>query len=236
MKPYLPIHLENGKLKLISNGCRNHHSYGGVIMDEKEMWMVGYYGSGREYHDLGCKLRGIFEGLTIVCQRGWTQVEVAVDSLDFLYLLHGDITFKEYFHRLPELRRKPYVRHKVWQELELIRYILKRYKCTLSHTPLNQWNQVALQLTNMALNQEEPTFAVLERPPAELGLECLFKECAKIGEETREENPPQSTKVIVKSPPPCTHFDSNWFQKSSFCAYCDKSYCAGRRRCISISV
>ncbi|XAR49185.1 hypothetical protein NMG60_11032286 [Bertholletia excelsa] len=242
-KLYHPIHLENCKLKLISNGCPtlSQHPYGGVIIDENKMWMVGYYGHFKPTHGpvnyiLNSKLRGIFEGLKIMCQRGWTQVEVEVDSLDFLHLLHGDITFQEYFHRLPELHGKTHFGDKLRKELKFIRYILKRYKCTLSHNPLNHWNQVALQLANMALNQKSdsnPIPVVLEHPPVELGLKWLCKEFAEIGQETKYQHPPLSRnfyhQVIVKSKLRCTLLDLDRVQKPKICRYHKKVYCTGGR-------
>ncbi|XAR56336.1 hypothetical protein NMG60_11036781 [Bertholletia excelsa] len=204
IKPYLPIHLENPKLKLISIGCPPKHPYpgnmniafGGIILDEEDIWMVGYFsGECRGFRSLEYdavailynKLRGIKQGLKIMSVRGWTGVEVEVDSFDLLQLLRGDITPKEYFHKFPEYDEKM-LRGVCSLDLEFMRYLLRRQKCILRHTPFNQWNEVALQLVDMGLQRADccPVLEVLEQPPAELGLECLPRECEKVGEETKD--------------------------------------------------
>ncbi|XAR59566.1 hypothetical protein NMG60_11015446 [Bertholletia excelsa] len=203
-------------------------------------------------------MKSIIQGLKIMCQRGWTQVEVEVDSLDFLHYLHGDIGVDEYLKTLPKVTYGGSTSH---VELEFIRCMLKRCKCTLSHTPVNPWNRVALQLANMALNQEklglavlehsplEVRFddawnevapelanmalnqekrglAVLEHPPVELGLVCLLKGRTEIEEDTRDEHPPQSTKV---SYPPCNRRCNLSEAKYPPCKYCGEDCLAERR-------
>ncbi|XAR49141.1 hypothetical protein NMG60_11032231 [Bertholletia excelsa] len=186
-KLYLPIHHENPKLKLTTNGGLAFTTtglkfrYSGVIRDEKDVWMLGYYGhyltwEGRTESKEVSSLESIFYGLKIIVERGWTGVEVELDSLGLLLLLDGTFEPCEKI-LMDDLKIDP----------EFIRYLLRRQKCTLSYTPFNQWNQVALQLVDMALHQQTG-LVVLEHPPEELGLECLLEECPKFREETKDEH------------------------------------------------
>lgn len=171
------------KLKLTSHRSLTSSyrklGYGGIIRDEKGMWMVGYCGHDDWYkyaeysyivNNVYSTLLSISKGLRIICQRGWTRVEIEleVDPEHFQNLLRGE--FSKWDLRLIDDGDD----YDIMLECEMISYLLKICKCTLRQTPFNEWNQVADQLAIMALDQEAD-FVVLEDSPKELGLDCLSK-------------------------------------------------------------
>lgn len=73
-----------GNLKLNTDGCwyeRNRNAgFGGLVRNDQGEWQIGYYGKMLASSSLETEIWSIYRGLTIILEKGWTNVQIESDS------------------------------------------------------------------------------------------------------------------------------------------------------------
>lgn len=82
LTPWCPPIADN--LKLNTDGCwydRNRNAgFGGLVRNDQGEWQIGYYGKMLTSSSLETEIWSIYRGLTIILEKGWTNVRIESDS------------------------------------------------------------------------------------------------------------------------------------------------------------
>ncbi|KAL7260021.1 hypothetical protein ACSBR1_005811 [Camellia fascicularis] len=143
-----------GRLKLNTNGSikgdPGEGGIGGLIRDERGMWLVGYYGKLDVCTSLEADLWGIYRGLTIAFEKGYKDLTVEMDSSSAIELLkEGSV-----------------VSSSVRSLVEDSKFLMQRCGYTIQHV-LREGNNSADGLAKLGANQAEP-LVVLDEAPVEI--------------------------------------------------------------------
>ncbi|XP_028055196.1 uncharacterized protein LOC114259389 [Camellia sinensis] len=142
-----------GKLKLNTDGCSKgdpgQARYGGLLQDETGTWIWGYYGKLGQCTSIEAEIWAIYGGLTILFQKGTTNVVIETDSEQAIQQIQHGPTPNSPFKAL----------------IEDAKFLLQRCDCPLIHT-FREGNKVADLLANLGVAQSEHVL-ILEDPPTE---------------------------------------------------------------------
>ncbi|CAL5436955.1 unnamed protein product [Camellia sinensis] len=156
-----------GTLKLNTDGSkwsRGPNGFGGLIQYERGAWICGYYGRMESCTSLETELWAVYKGLTIVLQKGFTNVIVETDAQEVVKLLVEGPAEKHPYRGL----------------VEDARIIFNGCQCTAQHV-YREGNLCADALAKLGAEQPEDILVVHE-PPAEIR-ELLVADLLELGRE-----------------------------------------------------
>ncbi|KAL7191554.1 hypothetical protein ACSBR2_023602 [Camellia fascicularis] len=111
------------------------------------MWLWGYYGKLGHCTSLEAELWAIYKGLTILFQKGVTNVEIESDSAQAISNIQQGPT-----HNSPFIN-------------EDAKFLLNRCNCSLGHT-MREGNKVAGKLANLGVAQDDHVVILEDSPEA----------------------------------------------------------------------
>ncbi|KAF5932569.1 hypothetical protein HYC85_028740 [Camellia sinensis] len=143
-----------GKLKLNTDGSSkgdpSDGGFGGLIRDERGMWLCGYFGKLTNCTCIEVEIWALYRGLTIAFEKGYKDLSIESDSQYAIDMLKGNI---EVFSPLRSL-------------VEDSKFLIRRCGFSIQHVK-REGNMSADGLAKMGVNQNE-VLVVMEDPPEEI--------------------------------------------------------------------
>ncbi|XP_028120402.1 uncharacterized protein LOC114317817 [Camellia sinensis] len=143
-----------GKLKLNTDGCSRgdpgQSHYGGLLRDEVGSWVWGFQGYLGHCTSLEVEIWGIYRGLTIIMQKGMSNITIERDFQAAMDLIRDGAASSSPFRAI----------------VEDANFFLNRCQCSIQHVP-REGNQSANALANLEANQQEHLI-YLEDPPSSI--------------------------------------------------------------------
>ncbi|XP_028112975.1 uncharacterized protein LOC114311106 [Camellia sinensis] len=143
-----------GTLKLNTDGCSKgdpgQAGYGGLLRDDTGIWIWGYYGNLGHCTCLEAEIWAIYRGLTILFQKGLTNVVIETDSEQAML----------------QIQQGPNPNSPLKALIEDAKFLLQRCHCSILHT-LREGNKVVDILADLGVAQAEHV-KILEDPPIEV--------------------------------------------------------------------
>lgn len=145
--------------KLNTDGCLYESNrkvgFGGLFRDHVGMWLLGYYGKLNCNSRLETELWGIYRGLTIMLEKGYSNVQIESDSLMAVQLINEGATGYNLHHALALDSN----------------VLLRRTQSTLTHI-YREANSSAGHMPRLGAEQHE-NLVVTEEAPNRCTILCL---------------------------------------------------------------
>ncbi|CAL5395922.1 unnamed protein product [Camellia sinensis] len=130
------------KLKLNTDGSSKgdprQSGYGGLIRDKVRTWVWSYHGYLGNCTSLEVELWEIYKGLTIIMQKGLSNIEIETDSQTTMELVRDGAAGNSPYKAV----------------IEDANFLLRRCSCLIQAIP-REANQCANALANLRVNQQE---------------------------------------------------------------------------------
>ncbi|KAI8545912.1 hypothetical protein RHMOL_Rhmol07G0074100 [Rhododendron molle] len=140
-------------VKLNTNGCLYESTtkagFGSLFRDHRGIWILGYYGKLGTSSVLETEIWGIYRGLTIMLEKGLSNVSIETDSQMAVKLI----------------TEGPPAGHPQQALIEDSRVLMTRTQSTLGHN-FRQANQSADNLAHLGAKQESDLVVTEETPPS----------------------------------------------------------------------
>ncbi|KAL7265055.1 hypothetical protein ACSBR1_002914 [Camellia fascicularis] len=142
------------KLKMNTDGSTKgdpgEGGFGGLIRDERGIWLIGYYGKLDVCTSLEVELWAIYRGLTIAFEKGYKDLTIETDSLSAIELLKEGSVVSSSIRSL----------------VEDSKFLMQRCGYTIQHV-LREGNNSADSLAKLGATQAEP-LVVMDEAPVEI--------------------------------------------------------------------
>ncbi|GMP59729.1 hypothetical protein CsSME_00022890 [Camellia sinensis var. sinensis] len=133
-----------------TKGDPGEGGFGGLIRDERGMWLVGYYGKLGVCTSLEAELWAIYRGLAIAFEKGYKDLTIETDSSSAIELL----------------KERSVVSSSVISLVDSSKFLMQRCGYIMQHV-LREGNNSADGLAKLGANQAEP-LVVLDEAPVEI--------------------------------------------------------------------
>ncbi|KAF5933818.1 hypothetical protein HYC85_029989 [Camellia sinensis] len=133
-----------------SKGDPGDGGFGGLIRDERGMWLCGYFGKLTNCTCIEAEILALYRGLTIAFEKGYKDLSIETDSQYAIDMLKGNV---EVFSPLRSL-------------VEDSKFLIRRCGFLIQHVK-REGNMSANGLAKMGANQNE-VLVVMDDPPEEI--------------------------------------------------------------------
>lgn len=144
----------SGTIKLNTDGCwyesNGKAGFGGIFRNAAGDWVLGYYGKMRARSSLETEVWSIYRGLTIILEKGLSNIQIESDSQTSVLLINEGAN----------------TNHPQSNIVNDGHYILNRTGCTISHNYRGA-NECADFLARFGAEQTEE-LVVIDQPPIEI--------------------------------------------------------------------
>ncbi|CAL5338110.1 unnamed protein product [Camellia sinensis] len=153
------------KLKLNTDGSSKgdprQSGYGGLIRDKVRTWVWSYHGYLGNCTSLEVELWEIYKGLTIIMQKGLSNIEIETDSQTTMELVRDGAAGNSPYKAV----------------IEDANFLLRRCSCLIQAIP-REANQCANALANLRVNQQE--YLVFLKDPSSFMFSLLIADVVNV--------------------------------------------------------